>query len=247
MSTEFVRRRWADGRPARLAWSGIDHPQIVESLATSGAFDAIVLDLQHGTYDRAGALAALRAAARTEVTVMARIASVDNDLIGWLLDIGVEGLIVAMCESADQAAAIVRATRYPPHGNRSYGVVRSTSPLDAIRAADEVIVLPMIESAAGLADVGSIVAVDGVDGVFIGPGDLGQSIGHGLGQDRTEPAMVAAFDTVRGAAHAAGKRCGIFAVTPGYARQCADEGYDLVVPWFDSPVIGASIAAARLP
>jgi 4-hydroxy-2-oxoheptanedioate aldolase len=247
MSTEFVRRRWADGRPARLAWSGIDHPQVVETVALSGAFDAVVLDLQHGTYDRAGALAAARAAARTDVTLLARIASVDADLIGWLLDIGVDGLIVAMCESTAQVSDIVRAVRYPPHGDRSYGVVRATSPLDAVSAAEQVIVLPMIESAAGLAAVESIVAVEGVDGVFIGPGDLGQSLGHGLGQDRTEPEMVAAFDTVRMAAHAAGKRCGIFAVTSDYARECAEVGYDLVVPWFDSAVAGASIAAAVMP
>ena len=247
MSTEFVRRRWSDGRPARLAWSGVDHPQLVETLAVSGVFDAIVLDLQHGTYDRAGALAAARAAVRTEVTVLARIASADPDLIGWLLDVGVDGVIVAMCESADQAAAIVRAVRYPPTGDRSYGVVRSTAGPDAIAAADHVIVLPMIESAAGLAHVGDIVAVDGVDGVFIGPGDLGQSLGHGLGQDRSEPQMMAAFDTIRMSAHAAGKRCGIFAVTADYARTCAEVGYDLVVPWFDSAIVAASISSSAMP
>lgn len=247
MSTEFVRRRWAAGSPARLAWSGIDHPQLAETVATSGAFDAIVLDLQHGTYDRAGALAVLQAVARTDVSVLARIASVDADLIGWLLDAGVDGLIVAMCESADQAAAIVRAVRYPPHGERSYGVIRRTGRLDPIAAADEVIVLPMIESRAGLANVDAIVAVEGVDGVFIGPGDLGQSLGHGLGQDRAEPPMVEAFDTIRTAAHGAGRCCGIFAVTAAYAGSCAEAGYDLVVPWFDSAVVGASIAAAALP
>lgn len=247
MSSEAVRRRWAAGSPARLAWSGIADAHLVETVATSGRFDAVVLDLQHGTYDRGRALEALRAAAAADVSVLARIGPVDADLIGWLLDAGIDGLIVAMIESAAQAEAIVRAVRYPPDGDRSYGVFRSTAGADPIAAAREVIVLPMVESAAGLAHVDEIVGVEGVDGVFIGPGDLGQSLGHGLGQNRSEPEMVDAFERIRTAAHAAGRRCGIFATTADYARRCAAEGYDLVVPWFDSAAIGASIAQADMP
>lgn len=247
MSSAVVRRRWAAGSPARLAWSGIADAHLVEIVATSGRFDAVVLDLQHGTYDRGRALEALRAAARADVSVLARIGPVDADLIGWLLDAGVDGLIVAMVESAEQATAIVRAVRYPPDGDRSYGVFRSTGDADPIAAAREVIVLPMVESAAGLAHVDDIVAVDGVDGVFIGPGDLGQSLGHGLGQNRTEPEMVSAFDRIRSAAHGAGRRCGIFATTADYARQCGADGYDLVVPWFDSAAVGATLTAAAMP
>jgi 2-keto-3-deoxy-L-rhamnonate aldolase RhmA len=152
-----------------------------------------------------------------------------------------------MVESAAQATAIVRAVRYPPDGDRSYGVFRSTGDADPIAAAREVIVLPMVESAAGLEHVEAIVAVEGVDGVFIGPGDLGQSLGHGLGQNRTEPEMVAAFHRIRGAAHAAGRRCGIFATTVDYARECAAVGYDLVVPWLDSAAIGGTLTAASMP
>jgi len=85
-----------------------------------------------------------------------------------------------------------------------------------------------------------------VDGVLIGPGDLGLSLGHGVGQNRTEPPMVAAFDTIRDAAHRHGKKCGIFATTPAYAAQTAAEGYDLVVPWYDSAAIRASLATAAL-
>lgn len=247
MTATHVRRRWEQGAPARLAWLSIGDPQLVERAAAAGHFDAVVLDMQHGTIDRSAALDALRAAGRWDVTVLARIASADADLIGWLLDGGLDGVIVAMCESAAMAQRIVGAVRYAPEGTRSYGVYRASDPdVDPLTAAREVIVVPMIESASGLANVDEIVAVDGVDAVLIGPGDLGLATGHGIGQNRTEPAMVAAFTTIRDAAHAHGKKCGIFATTTEYARQTAAEGFDLVVPWYDSAAIGASLAAARV-
>lgn len=221
-------------------------PQLLDTAAASGNFDAVVLDIQHGSYDERSVLDALRTLGRWPVDVLARIPSADPDRIGWLLDAGARGLIVAMCGSAGEAEQIVRAVRYAPAGTRSYGVFRVANG-DPFEAADDVVVLPMIESAGGLADVETIVAVDGVDGVFIGPSDLGLALGHGVGQNRTEPPMVAAFDTIREAAHRAGKRCGIFAVSTDYAAECAAVGYDLVVPWFDSPAVTASVAAAQLP
>ncbi|MDO8389102.1 MAG: aldolase/citrate lyase family protein [Actinomycetota bacterium] len=247
MTSTHLRSRWDQRTYARLAWVSIGDPQLVELAAGAGHFDAIVLDMQHGTIDQAVALQCLRAAGRWPVTVLARIASDDADLIGWLLDAGLDGVIVAMCQSAQMAQRIVAATRYAPEGTRSYGVFRAGTPgSDPLAAAREVIVIPMVESAAGLQHVDSIVAVDGVDGVLIGPGDLGLSLGHGVGQNRTELPMVAAFDAIREAAHRQGKRCGIFATTPDYARQTAAEGYDLVVPWYDSAAIKASLATSAL-
>ena len=82
---------------------------------------------------------------------------------------------------------------------------------------------------------------------IIGPGDLGLSLGHGVGQNRTEPAMVEAFAAIRSAAAQFDRRCGIFATTADYARQTAAEGFDIVVPWVDAPAIAASLAAASMP
>ncbi len=246
MTSSRVRARWTDGQAARLAWATMPEPQLLDTAAASGNFDAIVLDVQHGSFDERSVLDAVRTLGRWPVDVLARIPSADPDRIGWLLDAGVQGLIVAMCDSATEAEQIVRSVRYAPDGARSYGVFRVANGDPFANAAD-VVVLPMIESGAGLADVEAIIAVDGVDGVFIGPSDLGLALGQGVGQDRTEAPMVAAFATIRGTAHAAGKRCGIFAVSTAYAAQCAADGYDLVVPWVDGPATTASVAAARLP
>lgn len=246
MTTSMIRQRWAQGLAARLAWAAMPDPQLLDTVAATGSFDAVVLDLQHGPFERRSVLDALRVLGRWPVDVVTRIASADPDEIGWLLDAGVGGLIVAMCDGADDAARIVGAVHYAPRGTRSYGRFRVGGG-DPFVAADNVVVLPMIESAGGLAELTSILAVDGVDGVFIGPSDLGLALGHGVGQDRSEPAMVQVFDTIRDAAHRAGRHCGIFAVSTGYAAQCAADGFDLVVPWFDTPAITAALAAAHLP
>jgi 4-hydroxy-2-oxoheptanedioate aldolase len=248
MSAHIVRRRWHEGTCARLAWVTMPDPRLIATVAASGAVDAVVFDVQHGPFHQRAILDAIAAAARWPVTLLARLASPDADLIGWTLDAGIDGVIVAMCESADEAEQIVSAVRYAPEGKRSYGVY-GVQPAghDPFAAAREAIVLPMIESAAGLAHAAEIAAVDGVDGLFIGPGDLGLSLGHGVGQNRTEPAMVAAFDAIRAAAASAGRRCGIFATTADYARHTASTGFDIVVAWVDAPVIAASLSAATLP
>lgn len=247
MTTDRLRNRWNDGNYGRLAWLSIADPHLAEMTASTGRFDAIVLDVQHGSYHRPAVLDAIRALGRWDVTLLARIPSADADLIGWLLDSGLDGVIVAMCESADTARAIVSAVRYAPEGTRSFGPYRvKPHDVDPVEYSRRVVVLPMIESAAGLAAVDAIVGVDGVDGVFIGPGDLGLSLGHGAGQNRTDAPMVQAFDTIKDSAHRHGKKVGIFATTTAYAARTAADGYDLVVPWFDSPAIGAALAAAAL-
>ena len=248
VSTSIVRNRWAAGKAARLAWLAIPSVEVVEAAAASGAFDALVIDVQHGSSDRSDILRAIRTANAYPVSVLARIPSADVDLIGWLLDGGLDGIIVAMCDSVATAERIVSATRYQPRGVRSYGVYRpSPGAGDPLAYAESIIVLPMIESAGGLVNAAAIAAVDGVAGLFIGPSDLGLAMGEGVGQDRHEPGMLAAYASVQRAAAASDKKVGIFAVSTAYAAECVENGYHLVVPWFDSKAIGASIDAARLP
>ncbi|MFZ9628902.1 MAG: HpcH/HpaI aldolase family protein [Ilumatobacteraceae bacterium] len=247
MTVDALRGRWESGTYGRLAWMSMTDAQLLETVAASGSFDAVVLDVQHGAYGRTEVLDAVRCLARWPVTVMARIPSADPDLIGWLLDAGIDGLIVAMCESADTARRIVSAVRHMPEGTRSYGVFRvRPHDVDSVTYARQVVVLPMVESTAGLAVVDDIVAVEGVDGVFIGPGDLGLSLGIGAGQNRADGRITDAFATISNAAHRVGKKVGIFATTADYARTTAAGGYDLVVPWYDAAAIAAAAAAANI-
>lgn len=247
MTVDPLRQRWNAGTYGRLAWVSMSDGQLLELTASTGVFDAIVLDVQHGAFDRREVLDAIRCLGRWPVTVLARIPSADPDLIGWLLDAGLDGIIVAMCESAETARSIVAAVRHMPEGSRSYGVFRvRPHDIDTVEYARSVIVLPMVESAAGLAHVDEIVAVEGVDGVFIGPGDLGLSLGIGAGQNRSDPAVTSAFTTIADSAHRQGKKAGIFATTADYARATAAEGYDLVVAWYDAAAIAQALTGARL-
>ena len=147
----------------------------------------------------------------------------DTVTIKRLLDLGVQTLLVPMVESAAQATELVAAVRYPPEGVRGVGSSMARAArwnrvgdyLD--RAGDELCLLVQIESVAGLAAVEEIAAVDGVDGLFVGPSDLSASMGH-RGRPR-HPEVVAAVDDALRRIVAAGKPAGVFATTPDAVEQ----------------------------
>jgi 4-hydroxy-2-oxoheptanedioate aldolase len=102
----------------------------------------------------------------------------------------------------------------------------------------------LVETREGLARCEELAAVDGLDGLFVGPGDLGLSLGLGPGQDREEPELRAAFARVLAACRRTGKRAGIHAGSTRYAARMAGEGFDLVTVWVDAVAIGSTLAAA---
>jgi 4-hydroxy-2-oxoheptanedioate aldolase len=165
---------------------------------------------------------------------------------GYVLDAGAAGVIAPMVESVAEAEALVGACRYPPQGRRSHGPTRAAlrPDADAFAAAEQAVVLAMIETREGLELCESLASVDGLDGLFVGPGDLGLSLGLGPGQDREEPKMRAAFDRVLTACRRRGKRAGIHAGSARYAAQMASMGFDLVTVWVDAVAIGSTLAAA---
>jgi 4-hydroxy-2-oxoheptanedioate aldolase len=173
----------------------------------SVAVDWLGLDLQHGDLALDDVIPLLRVAERVGVPVFPRMASHASDAIGKVVDAGVQGVIVPGVESADEAAALVRAIRLPPHGGRSTGSARTSL---GVTGTGEPLLLPMVETAAGLEAAGDITAVDGVDGVFIGPYDLSMSLGCLPG----EPEVMAAIASIVEIARGAGKIVGMFAGRP---------------------------------
>ncbi len=107
--------------------------------------------------------------------------------IGRVLDAGADAIIVAMIESADQAAAAVAASRYPPAGARSFGPLRASLGVDTAALEARVSVFAMIETAAALADVDAICAVPGLAGIYVGPADLAISMGVDVVQSHYRP------------------------------------------------------------
>jgi 2-keto-3-deoxy-L-rhamnonate aldolase RhmA len=197
----------ADGLRQGL-WLGFLDPYGLE-VATGCGADWVGVDLQHGNLEPHDLPGLLRVAESARLPLLARAPSHDPAVLGRILDAGVSGLIVPVVESAEQAQALVSATQPPPHGVRSTGGCRST--LGVTRSPDRPLLLPMVETAAGLDHAAEILAVPGVDGVFVGPYDLTLSAGYpGPGSPQTIEALRGVLDLAR----TAGKVGGFMAGTP---------------------------------
>jgi 4-hydroxy-2-oxoheptanedioate aldolase len=148
-------------------------------MCAHSALDYVYLDQQHGLISLDTLVSQLRALAGSPVTPLVRVLRNDPGLIGQALDVGAAGVIVPMVNSAEEARAAVLACRYPPEGVRSWGPVRSRYGLgtDPALVNRQVLCIVMVENREGVKNVRDIVAVDGVDGVYIGPSDLGLSMG----------------------------------------------------------------------
>lgn len=193
-------------------WLALGSPYSAEVCATSG-FDWLLIDGEHAPNDVPTILSQLQAIAPYPPHVLVRPPVGDPNLIKQLLDIGVQTLLVPMVDTAEQAKAIVAATRYPPAGIRGVGgALARASRWNAIpdylnQANAEICVVVQVESVTAIKNLDAIAAVDGVDAVFIGPSDLAATMGH-LGN----PAHPEVLPVIEDAIHrikAAGKPPGI--------------------------------------
>ena len=175
-------------------WVVLDSPTSTERIARVG-YDYVCLDAQHGLFGYSGMLAGLTAVDTAGQAVgLVRVGANDAAPIGRALDAGAAGVIVPLVNSAQDAARAVAASKYPPAGIRSYGPGRALSGVGSLSAGinDAVVVLAMIETAEGLANVEAIAATPGLDGLYIGPSDL--TIGLG-GAAPGDSAVADAFES----------------------------------------------------
>ncbi|MDV7082744.1 aldolase [Rhodococcus sp. IEGM 248] len=227
-------------------WSVIDSPVSTEWLAHVG-WDYIALDLQHGLIGYSGMVAGLTAIDASGSTVgMIRVESNDPTPIGRALDAGAAGVIVPLVNTAEEAARAVAAATYPPAGVRSYGPMRSQlrigpNPADANR---DTVVVVMIETPQGLANVEEICAVPGLDGVYVGPSDLRLAVGGAHPNDPSvDDEFEAALVRVREAAAAAGIAAGIHTPDGAVAARRLAEGYTFATVASDLTHLKAASAA----
>jgi 4-hydroxy-2-oxoheptanedioate aldolase len=215
-----LKRAFREGRPQIGLWSQLTSPIGVELLAGSG-FDFLVLDTEHAPNELPTVLAQLRAMAVGTAAPVVRVAWNDPVLFKRLLDVGAQSLLVPFVQNADEARRAVAATRYPPHGIRGVALVTRATRYGRVRdyagrAREELCVLVQLETRAALGNLESIAAVDGVDGLFIGPSDLAADMGH-LG-DGAHPEVRAAIDDAVRRISATGKVAGILAPVEEDAR-----------------------------
>jgi 4-hydroxy-2-oxoheptanedioate aldolase len=200
---------------------GLGSPYSMEVLATAG-FDWLLIDAEHSPNTPASVLPQLQAAASYSAQLVVRPVNHDAALIKQYLDIGAQTLLVPMVDTAAQAAALVCAVRYPPQGIRGVGTSLARAAHwggikdYAVKANQEICLVVQIETREGLANLDAILAVDGVDGAFIGPADLAASMGH-LG-DARHPEVRATIEDALSRIAATGKGAGVFVTDTDLAR-----------------------------
>jgi 4-hydroxy-2-oxoheptanedioate aldolase len=192
----------------------------------------VVIDLQHGGATEADLPAMTSAIRLAGATPVARVRHAHTADIGRALDLGCEGVIVPNVDSAAQARQVASAVRYPPAGHRSAG---------GVLAAAEPFCLVMVESAAALTELDATLAVDGVDGLYVGPRDLSFSLGCELDPD--DPVLSRALQRVWAACAAAGKPVGVHAMEGVTARRYREAGCTVITTVADATAIARDTAA----
>ncbi|MEY3309852.1 MAG: hypothetical protein RLZZ413_3890 [Pseudomonadota bacterium] len=215
-----------DGRQQIGLWNSIPGPLVAEALAGCG-FDWVVIDTEHAPTDVPDVLGMLQAMAPYPVSAVVRPAANDPVLIKRLLDFGAQTLVLPFIQSADEARAAVAAVRYAPRGMRGVAGLTRASRFGAVadytqRADAEICLILQVETALALSRIEEIAAIDGVDGLFIGPADLAASMGY-PGQ-LGHPEVTAAIEDAIRRITAAGKPAGILTSDLAFARACIGWG-----------------------
>ncbi len=226
-------------------FAAIPHPVAIEVTAASGV-DFLCIDWEHSQISRERIEDLIRAADVHHVPAMVRVPGHAAEDIAAVLDAGAAGVLVPRVSTAEQARAAVKATRYPPLGARGVGPGRAAAygyriPDYLAKANDELLLAIQVETAEGLTNIAEIAAVDGVDLLFIGPGDLSVSIDAmgPTGKDRLD----AAIRTITETTLAAGRAVGIFRPSPDDIGAWFEAGISFFILASDTMFLGASLAA----
>lgn len=240
----------AADRPLAGMWVCTGSPLVAE-ICAGGGLDWLLIDMEHGPNGLASVLAQLQAVAGYPVTPVVRVPSDDAVVIKQVLDLGVQNLLVPMVSSAEQARAVVEAAHYPPVGRRGVGSALARSArwnrVDdyLAQAAEHVSVFVQVETATAVDAAAEIAAVDGIDGVFVGPSDLTASMGL-LGQ-QTHPDVTAAVLRAFEAVRTVGKPIGVNAFDPTAAGAYFARGASFVLVGADVALLarGSEALASR--
>ena len=220
-----------EGRFQLGLWVALGSAYAAEILGRSG-YDWLLIDGEHGPNDMPLMSAQIGALSNSPTNAMVRPPMGEAWILKQLLDQGAQTFLIPMVESAEQAEALVRAVRYPPHGIRGVGAgLGRASDFNRIpdylaTANDEICLIVQIESRAGLAAIDEIAAIDGVDGLFIGPSDLAADMGllGNPGAPEVLAAITDAFQRIK----AKGKARGIMTVSLPQAEVYRDLGADFM-------------------
>ncbi len=226
----LFKQRLANKEKLIGSWLMSGSPIVAEAMGSVG-FDYLVLDMEHVAIDVPDALAMMQAIAATGTPTLVRLVWNDMVLIKRILDAGAQSIMLPYVQDADEARAAVSYTRYPPHGVRGVAGLHRASRWGNVRnylkeAEKELMVTVQLETLGALERIEEIAAVDGLDGLFIGPADLSASMG--LLGDMNNTKVQELLERGAKYCNRIGKPIGIVAGTPDMAKRYADYGYDHV-------------------
>ncbi|KJM59434.1 5-keto-4-deoxy-D-glucarate aldolase [Pluralibacter gergoviae] len=220
----------ATGQTQIGCWSALANPISTEVLGLAG-FDWIVLDGEHAPNDITTFVPQLMALSGSHSAPVVRAPVNDPVIIKRLLDIGFYNFLIPFVETPEEAALAVSSTRYPPEGIRGVSVAHRSNGYGTVadyfrQINQNITVLVQIESQQGVDNLDAIAATDGVDGIFVGPGDLSAALGH-LGNP-AHPEVQKAIEYIFACAKAHGKPAGILAPAEADARRYLEWGATFV-------------------
>jgi 4-hydroxy-2-oxoheptanedioate aldolase len=242
MRANKLRDIWTDGGTAVNGWLHIPSTWSAEVMAHAG-WDSVTVDMQHGLAGYQAALTMLQAIATTETVPLARSTWNDPAQIMRLLDAGAYGIICPMINNRAEAEAFVGACRYPPLGYRSLGPTRAAVYAGADyaqNANDTIVTLAMVETQPALDNLQEILAVPGLDGVFVGPGDLRLSLTGKFGMDLSDPILLGALQQIAEVTRENGCVAGIWVPDAETGQQMKQLGFQLITVSTDTRMLTAA-------
>lgn len=229
--------------PVYGGWLTVPSAEFLAAMSAS-ALDYVGIDCQHTLISETDAARLLVGAGASRAGRLIRVSANRHELIAKTLDGGADGVIVPTVNDAGEARAAVAAARFPPDGVRSYGPMAGFLPRDPAALAGHALVLPMIETKEGLTAVEEILAVPGIDGVYVGPADLGISLGLGPGQFPATAELEPALRRIAKAARSAGKIAGIHAGSELFAERYIRFGFRLLTLGTQHSFVAAGVSRA---
>ena len=236
-----LRALWADGQTAINGWLAISNSFSAEVMAHQG-WDSLTIDLQHGVIDYSALVPMLQAISTTATVPIVRVPWLEPGILMKALDAGAYAVICPMVNTREDAQKLVAYTSYAPNGTRSFGPVRATlyGGADYAENANATVVrFAMIETAQALDNLDSILSVEGLDAIYIGPSDLSLSLGCTPTFDDVDPPVAQAIAHIAERAKAHGVVAGIHNGRPDVAQARVALGYRFVTLGSDARLLAA--------
>jgi len=244
-----LARRLRAGETVYSGWCGLPYPIVAETVGREG-FAAVTLDSQHGLWDLAAIVTGIAALRQAGSAPIVRVPVGDFATVSRVLDLGAEGIIAPMINTAADAHALAAAAKYPPVGERSWGPHRAMT-LGGVsdmatylrEANDSIVTLAMIETRTALDNLDAIAETPGVDGLFLGPSDLSIALSRGQTLDPLSKEVDRELDRIIAAAQKAKKIPGAYCHSAERAVELAKRGVKFLAVSSDLAMLRAGIAA----